>query len=176
MPHPLSCILLLSVASCSPQQQSATTTSQRPSSVEAEDTLSALAGIDTARAQFLAAYTRRDLEGVMRAYADDIRFIFEGRVLDGKEAVREAWSRSLPTLSGLRFKPVSSAVSGDVGVLLESFTQRFAEPGRPEQTDSGYSLSVLRRQPNGRWHYQTVALSRPPEKPAETARERPRSR
>ena len=175
MPHRLLHILLLSAVACSPQQ-SATTASQRTSSVEAEDRISALAGMDTARAQFLAAYTRKDLEGILRTYTDDIRFVIEGRVFDGKEAVREAWSRSLPTLSGLRFKPVTSAVSGDLGVLLESFTQRFAEPGKPEQSDSGYSLSVLRRQPDGRWHYQTVALSRPPEKSAELPGERPRSR
>jgi uncharacterized protein (TIGR02246 family) len=132
--------------------------------------------MDSARAQFLAAYTRRDLTGILGTYTDDIRFVIEGRVLDGKEAVRAAWSRSLPTLSGLTFTPISRRVSGDLGVLLESFTQRFAEPGKAEQTDSGYSLAVLRRRPDGRWLYQTVALSRPPEKPAETARERPRSR
>lgn len=175
MPHFASCILLLSVAACSPQPNGATA-SGKTSGAQASDSLSSLAAMDSTQAQFLAAYTRKDLDGILGLYADDIRLVIEGRIYDGMAAVREAWMRSLPTLSGLTFKPVSRAVQGGLGVRLESFSQKFAEPGKPEQTDSGYSLAVMRRRPDGRWVYQTVALSRPPQMPAEAARGRPRSR
>ena len=156
-------VALLSSVACSPGNHR-TQTSRSGDAEPAVDSASALAGLDSTEARFLAAYGRKDIDGVLALYTDDIRFVLEGKSFDGKEAIRKPWERSLPTLSGLKFTPITRSARGDIGILLESFTQRFREPGKPEQTDSGYSLAVLRRQSDGRWLYQTVMLSRPPEK------------
>ena len=176
MPHLVPrMFLLLTAMACSGQQNGQPST-RVESRIETEDSTSSFSGMDSAEARFLAAYSRKDLDGILALYTDDIRFVIDGRVLEGKEAIRKAWVQSLPTLSGLTFKPVTRSTRDDVGVSLESFSQRYAEPGKPVQMDSGYSMAVLRRQPDNRWLYQTVALSRPPEKPAETSRKQSPSR
>lgn len=164
MRYPPLCVLLLSLIACSPRTNRPQVS--RSSAAEGVDSSSDHAGLDSTEGRFLAAYNRKDLEGILGTYADDIRFVLEGEILDGKQAVRQAWQRSLPRLSGLSFKSVAQTARGDLGVVLESFTQRLRESGKPEQTDSGYSLAVLRRQSDGQWLYATVMLSRAPAKPA----------
>jgi uncharacterized protein (TIGR02246 family) len=163
MRHIILCIALLSFTACSPGDRRVQTAT-RDAGDPAVDSASSLAGLDSTEGRFLAAYNRKDVDGILANYTDDIRFVLEGKVFDGKEAIRKPWERSLQTLSGLKFIPIKRTTGGDQAVLLESFTQQYREPGKPAETDSGYSLAVLRRQTDGRWLYQTVMLSRPPEK------------
>lgn len=158
-------VLLFCLAACSPGPDRAAG-SRASTDGEMTDSIAGLAGLDSAEARFLSAYNKKDVEGILANYTDDIRFVIEGQLLDGKDTVRKAWLRSLPSLSGLTFKSITRSARGDLGVELESFTQRLKEPGKAEQTDSGYALAILQRQPDGRWLYQTVALSRPPQGPA----------
>lgn len=159
MTHPIMLVLLLSLAACSPQSNGGTASRTTTADVAA-DTAAALAALDSADARFVAAYTRRDLEELVGTSTDDIRYVIGGDILDGKEAVRKAWKSGLPTLSALRLTPVTRTVRGDLGVVLEKFSQRSKEPGKAETTDSGYVLRVMRRQPDGRWLSQIVALNR----------------
>jgi uncharacterized protein (TIGR02246 family) len=129
------------------------------------DSASSLAGLDRAEQAFLAAYARKDVDGVLALYTDDSHFVANGRVLEGKEAMRKPWERSFQTLTGLKLTPIVRRTQGDLGVSLERFTQQDREPGKPAVTDSGYSMAVLRRQPDGRWLYQAIMLSRPPAQP-----------
>jgi uncharacterized protein (TIGR02246 family) len=163
MRHITLCIALLSCIACSPKDRRGENSASSDGD-PAVDSASSLAGLDSTERSFLAAYNRKDVEGILANYTNDIRFVLEGKVFEGKEAIRKPWERSLQTLSGLKFTPITRTTSGDQAVLLESFTQQYREPGKPAQTDSGYSLAIVRRQPDGRWLYQTVMLSRPPEK------------
>lgn len=159
MPHPILRLLLLSVAACSPQSNSAP--ASRTNSPAETDTAAALAALDAADARFLAAYTGDSLEEIVGTSTDDIRYVLGGEIVHGKDAVREAWKKSMPTLSNLKLTPVTRTVRGDLGVVLEKFSQRYQEPGKAAKTDSGYVLRVMRRQPDGRWLSQIVALNRP---------------
>ena len=159
MPHPILLVLLFSLAACSPQSNSGT--ASRTNSPAEADTAAALAALDSADARFIAAYTEKNLEDIVGTSTDDIRYVLGGSIVEGKEAVRKAWKSAFPTLSGLKLTPVIRTVRGDLGVVLEKFSQRSKEPGKAETTDSGYVLRVMRREADGRWRSQIVALNRP---------------
>ncbi len=159
MPHPILLALLLFFAACAPQSNGGNA-SRTDDSAPVADTAAALAELDSSDARFFAAYTEKNLEDVVGTSTDDIRYVLGGGLVEGKDAVRDAWKKSLRTLSNLKLTPVTRTVRGDLGVVLEKFSQRYQEPGKAAKTDSGYVLRVMRRQPDGRWLSQIVALNR----------------
>ena len=123
-----------------------------------------LAAIDSLTARFLAAYDRDDAAAIVALHTDDARFISDGRVDHGRAALERGWKRSLPEISGLRITLLNRVVSGNLATQTIRFTQRYRHGGKTV-TDSGYAVSVLRREPDGAWRYHTHALSRVPGAP-----------
>ncbi len=109
---------------------------------------SALRAADTA---FDAALAARDGEAFLSHVAEDA--VFGGRrLLVGRAAIREGWSRYLdPRGPTLRWRPTAAGVatSGDLGWTTGEATYEWREKGVRE-TGLRY-LTVWRRSPDGRW-------------------------
>lgn len=152
------------VLGCQPSNNSRATAAP-PNDVDAGvDTVEAATGIDSLEARFIAAYNRDDPKALAETYTEDVRFIQDGTVEEGRAPMEKGWRASAPALSDLRLTTVERVIRGDVGVLTQRFTQQYRAPGGKTVTDSGYFVAMVRRDPDGQWRYHTVMLSRPPEK------------
>jgi uncharacterized protein (TIGR02246 family) len=134
------------------------------SAAGAADTAEATAGIDALESRFLAAYTRDDFKAIAESYTEDVRFIQDGSAEEGRARMEEGWKSNVASLSDLKLTTVTRVVRGDIGVLTQRFSQQYRTPEGKTVTDSGYFVGMVRREPDGQWRYQTVVLSRPPEK------------
>ncbi|HUR93709.1 MAG TPA: nuclear transport factor 2 family protein [Gemmatimonadales bacterium] len=123
-----------------------------------------LAAIDSLAARFMAAYDRDDAAAIVALHTADARFVSDGRIDYGRATLERGWRRSLPEISGLKITLLERAVSGDLATEIIRFTQQYRHAGKTV-TDSGYAVSVLRREPDGAWRYHTHALSRIPGAP-----------
>jgi uncharacterized protein (TIGR02246 family) len=128
-----------------------------------QTTDTAEAAIDSINEQFMAAYNRDDAAAIAALHTDDVRFISEGTVDDGRAKLEEGWKRSLADLSDLKITRLDRFVSGDLATETARFTQQYRKEGKTE-ADSGYFVSVLRRDPSGQWRYHTHVVSRLPPK------------
>ena len=152
------------VLGCQPSNNS-TSTAAPPRGVDASvDTVEAAAGIDSLEARFIAAYNRDDSKALAETYAEDVRFIQDGTVEEGRALMEEGWRANAAALSDVKLTTVERVIRSDVGVLTQRFTQQYRTPAGKTVTDSGYFVGMVRRDPDGQWRYHTVVLSRPPEK------------
>jgi uncharacterized protein (TIGR02246 family) len=155
---------LLAAVACTPAREDRPTTDEATSAGgTATDTAASMAAIDSIHAQFIDAYNRDDAATIAALHTDNIRFISEGTVEEGRARLEEGWKNSLPVLSDLRITILERLVSGDLATETIRFTQQYRKGGTTE-VDSGYAVSVLRRDSNGRWRYHAHALSRVPAK------------
>jgi uncharacterized protein (TIGR02246 family) len=151
-------LLLLGVAACQPAESAV-----RDDAVKVLDTAEAAAGIDSLEARFMAAYNRDDAKAIAETYTQDVRFIQDGTVEQGRALMEKGWSPEVANLSDLKLTTVERVVREDVGVLTQRFAQQYRTPEGKTVTDSGYFVGMVRRDPDGQWRYHTVVLSRPPE-------------
>ena len=132
---------------------------EHQSLVPVESKGSALAAIDSLGAAFQAAYKRDDAAAIAALHTDNILFVNGGTVEKGRAKLEAGWKAELPALSDLKITVLDRSISGDLAAETIRFTQQYRNQGKVE-TDSGYAVSVLRRGSDGRWRYQTHALSR----------------
>ncbi len=165
MPRTLLIATALVAAACSPSGDGRPANEAGALSADqASDTAGTTAALDSLAAQFAAAYNRDDAAAIAALHTDDVRFISEGTVEEGRAKLEEGWKKELPSLSGLKITTLDRVVGGDLATETIRFSQQYRNKGRTE-TDSGYAVSVLRRGPDGRWRYFTHALSRVPIRP-----------
>ena len=92
---------------------------------------------DTARVvdAFLAAFNRRDVDGIMSLMTDDCVFegawpAPDGAVLVGQQAVRKAWELLFQTRPGLLFEGEETFIAGDRAVAR--WIMRWTEDGKQQ--------------------------------------------
>lgn len=81
-------------------------------------------GVDSFEARLIAAYNRGDPKALAEMYTEDLRFILDGTVQEGRARMEEAWRGNAAALSDVKLTTVERVIRGDVGVLTQRFTQR----------------------------------------------------
>jgi uncharacterized protein (TIGR02246 family) len=102
-------------------------------------------------AAWMAATKAGDIDTVLGLMADDVVFMVPGREPFGKAAFAAA-SKSM---QGLRIDGTSDIVElqvlGDWAYLRNRLTVTITPPGGSPKTRSGYTLAILRKEPDGKW-------------------------
>jgi uncharacterized protein (TIGR02246 family) len=102
-------------------------------------------------ATWMAASQAGDVATVLGLIADDVVFMVPGRKPFGKEAFAAA-SRSM---KGVRFEGSYDireiAVLGDWAYLRNYITVTMTPRGGEPVRHAGYTLSILRKEPSGKW-------------------------
>lgn len=97
-------------------------------------------------------YNAGDISAVMTAYEADplVRFM-PGVSTQGGEAVRQAFEISLAAAPAFTFGGHDVLVAGDIALHLTPWTMAATGPDGKLMVQSGLSIAVLRRQPDGAW-------------------------
>jgi len=102
-------------------------------------------------ASWMAASQAGDLETVLSLMADDVVFMVPGREPFGKEAFA-AMSKGM---DGVRMDGRGDIkeieVLGDSAYLRNHLTVTMTPPDGESVTRAGYPLTILRKQPDGKW-------------------------
>jgi uncharacterized protein (TIGR02246 family) len=102
-------------------------------------------------ATWLAASKAGDLEKVLSLMADDVVFMVPGQKPFGKEV----FAAASQGMKALRFEAVSEVleieVLGDIAWCRTHLTVTATPPNGTPVCRSGYTLSILRKRPDGGW-------------------------
>lgn len=102
-------------------------------------------------ATWMTASQAGDVDTVLSLMTDDMVFMVPGREPFGKEA----FAAASKGMQGLRIEGTSDIVElkvlGDWAYLRSGLTVTMTPPGGPPTTRSGYTLTILRKEPDGRW-------------------------
>jgi uncharacterized protein (TIGR02246 family) len=100
---------------------------------------------------WMEASTRGDTETVLSLMSDDVVFMVPGREPFGKDAFGSS-SKAMQnvTIDG-RATIVELKVLGDWAYLRNHIELTMTAPGREPQRRAGYTLTILRKQTDGRW-------------------------
>ena len=102
-------------------------------------------------ATWIAASQAGDVATVLGLMADDIVFMVPGREPFGKEAFAAA-SQSMKDVRFEGSYDISEIkVLGDWAYLRNHLTMSITPPGGEPMRHSGYTLSILRKEPSGKW-------------------------
>jgi uncharacterized protein (TIGR02246 family) len=102
-------------------------------------------------ATWMAASKAGDDDAVLSLMTDDVVFMVPGREPFGKEAFAAAFKG----MQGVRFDGTSDIVElkvlGDWAWLRTRLKVTIAPPAGAPTTRSGYTLTILRKEPDGKW-------------------------
>jgi uncharacterized protein (TIGR02246 family) len=102
-------------------------------------------------ATWVAATRAGDHDTVLGLMTDDVVFMVPGREPFGKAAFAAAFR----SMQGLRIDGSSDIVElqvrGDWAYLRNRLTVTITPPGGSPKTRSGYTLTILRKEPDGKW-------------------------
>jgi uncharacterized protein (TIGR02246 family) len=102
-------------------------------------------------ATWMAASKAGDQDTVLGLMTDDVVFMVPGREPFGKAAFAVA-SKGM---QGMRIEGTSDIVElqvlGNWAYLRNRLNVTITPPGGPPTTRSGYTLTILRKEPDGRW-------------------------
>jgi uncharacterized protein (TIGR02246 family) len=102
-------------------------------------------------ATWMAASRAGDYDAVLGLMTDDVVFMVPGREPFGKQAFAAA-SKGMP---GLRIEGTSDIVELEVlggwAWLRNRLTVTMTPPGGAPTTRAGYALTILRKEPDGKW-------------------------
>lgn len=97
-------------------------------------------------------YNSGDIDAVMKTYEESPVVVFEpGKPIIGAAAVRAKFKESLAINPQFTFGKHEVLIAGDLALHLTPWTMTGKVPNGPEVKQSGLSVAVLRRQPNGTW-------------------------
>ena len=100
---------------------------------------------------WLAATQKGDIQTVLGLMADDVVFMLPGQSPFGKEA----FAASFKALTGVRFETSSEIneikLLGDWAYLRNYLDVTMTPPGGVPLRRSGHTLTILRKEPDGRW-------------------------
>lgn len=100
---------------------------------------------------WMVATQSGDYDTVLGLMTADVVFMVPGREPFGKEA----FAASSKSMQGLRFEGTSEIVElqvvGDWAYLRNRLKITMTPPGGAPATRSGYTLTILRKGPDGRW-------------------------
>jgi uncharacterized protein (TIGR02246 family) len=102
-------------------------------------------------ATWMAASQAGDVAAVLGLMADDVVFMVPGREPFGKEA----FAAASQSMKGMRFEGSYDIreieVLDDWAYLRNYITMTMTPPGGEPVRRAGYTLSILRKQPDGKW-------------------------
>jgi uncharacterized protein (TIGR02246 family) len=102
-------------------------------------------------AAWMAASKAGDVQTVLGLMTDDVVFMVPGREPFGKEA----FAASSAAMKGVEFEGTSEIrelqVLGDWAYLRNHIQISMTPPGGTPMKRSGFTLTILRKQPDGRW-------------------------
>jgi uncharacterized protein (TIGR02246 family) len=100
---------------------------------------------------WLAASKAGDLETVLSLMSDDVVFLVPGREPFGKDA----FAAASQGMKGVQFEGTSDIVEvevlGDRAWMRSRLRVIVTPPGGDRIARSGYTLTILRKEPDGRW-------------------------
>ena len=133
-------LVVLSVACSTPRESSSGT--------------GATAGIDSLNARITQTYRDRDTKGYASLYTDSAVFEWPAfKTVRGREGmegmVRSSWA-SLDSMD-LKLDVASRRVANDNATEFGAFEQSYRDPKGVHLTEFGRYVTVLARQPGGRW-------------------------
>jgi len=104
--------------------------------------------------QWAAAFTKGDLDALMRLYDDDARLwgTSSSQLRKGARAIRQYYAQLLKAFPGTRIslRETNPRVYGDAGVKSGSFTMRRVAPdGKVVVTSARFTMTYVRR--DGQW-------------------------
>jgi len=102
-------------------------------------------------ATWMAASTAGDHDTVLGLMTDDVVFMVPGREPFGKEAFAAASKAAGPKMTEGTADIVELHVLGDWAWLHNRLRVTITPPGGSPTTRSGYTLTILRKGPDGRW-------------------------
>jgi uncharacterized protein (TIGR02246 family) len=102
-------------------------------------------------ATWMAASQAGDVATVLGLMADDVVFMVPGREPFGKEA----FAAASQSMKNIRFEGSFDIrelnVLGDWAYLRNHITMTMTPPGGEPMRHAGYTLSILRKEPGGKW-------------------------
>lgn len=99
-----------------------------------------------------AAFHERDLDGVMATYEDGATVVFEpGAPISEPAGVRDAFRAMFQIEPRFAFGAHQVFVANDLALHLAPWTMTGRAPDGTEVADSGLSVAVLHRGPDGGW-------------------------
>jgi uncharacterized protein (TIGR02246 family) len=102
-------------------------------------------------ATWMAASQAGDLQTVLGLMTDDVVFMVPGRESFGKDE----FAAAAQGMKGVRMEGTSDIrelkVLGDWAYLRNHLTATMTPPGGKTVRRAGYTLTILRKQPDGRW-------------------------
>ena len=110
-------------------------------------------------ANLVEAINWGDIEAASNYYEDNASMVPQpGRIVRGKDAVREAIADFIALKPVLRGSSYQVVESGDTALFCSRWSLTGAAPDGSRVEMSGTSADVLRRQPDGRW---LIAIDNP---------------
>ena len=108
-------------------------------------------------ATWMAASKAGDHDTVLSLMTDDAVFMVPGAEPFGKAAFAAASRPAGPTLIEGSADIVEIEVLGDWAWLRTHIEVTVSPPGGPPKTRSGYTLTILRKEPDGKWRLKRDA-------------------
>jgi ketosteroid isomerase-like protein len=99
-----------------------------------------------------AAFQRRDLDGVVTAYARPAAIAFEpGQAVRDADRIREMFAQWFALEPRFEYAGHDVLVAGDLALHVAPWRMRGTLPGGKPVEREGLSIAVLRRAPSGGW-------------------------
>jgi len=103
---------------------------------------------------FAQAFSAGDLDALVALYEPDAALVPQsGRMVTGREAIREALQGFLTLCGEFRIEVKSVVGTGDLALVRSDWSLVGTAPGGCLVNLSGRASEVLRRQPDGSWLY-----------------------
>ena len=103
---------------------------------------------------FAQAFSAGDLEALVALYEPDAALVPQsGRIVTGREAIREALQGFLTLCGEFRTEVKSVVGTGDLALVRSDWSLVGTAPGGCLVNLSGRASEVVRRQPDGSWLY-----------------------
>ena len=99
-----------------------------------------------------SAFNQGDIDGIMRTYEPGaVVFGQPGAGVSGASALRAMFAGFIAAKANFTFRGHEVIQSGDIGVHLSPWNMTGVGPDGKPIVGDGFSIAVLRRQPDGRW-------------------------
>lgn len=122
-----------------------------------------LSAVHTVADSFVIAVRQQDPEQFAALFTEDATYASnDGRLWQGREEILGAAREWMQIRQVPERTTVEAEVAGDVAYLLELYTTEIELPNASNQTVTGKSLTVFRRQEDGSWRIHALVVNRDP--------------
>lgn len=102
--------------------------------------------------KMVSAFEQKDIEGVLATYEEDAIVMFEPqKPIQGKEALRAIFTQFTGMNPVYTFSGHEIYISGDIATHIAPWSMVGHLPDGSKIEQSGLSIAVLRKQPDGKW-------------------------